>query len=350
MRKIVFVITKSQIGGAQKWVEEIREILKKDYELFLITSEPGWLSEKFPSENVKIIPQIGRLTSLTAIFYITCYLKKIKADVIISSSANAGIYSRLSRLFYPHKHIYVSHGWSCIYNGGIAKKLFCTIEKLMSYLCDIILCVSEMDKMKGMNIVKINESKLRVIRNAISPLKEKNFINKRKKIVYVGRMIRPKRPELLAEVAVSFPEIDFYFIGGGPDLETIANKYASHINIFFLGELSGFDSYNEFDIFVLTSNSEGLPMSALEAGSASLPLIMSNVGGCYELIFQNDLCQSNGMLINNNVDELTAAISNVISNYEKFYSAASQQKNKFDIKNVKSEYISLIEYLFDKKH
>lgn len=62
-------------------------------------------------------------------------------------------------------------------------------------------------------------------------------------------------------------------------------------------------------------------MSAIEAGSAGLPLILSDVGGCSELIYSFNN-KSNGLLINNNVDELLEALTKISENYSEYYNWA----------------------------
>ncbi|WP_254434363.1 glycosyltransferase [Proteus mirabilis] len=95
-------------------------------------------------------------------------------------------------------------------------------------------------------------------------------------------------------------------------------------------------------MFVLCSDSEGLPMSAIEAGSAGLPLILSDVGGCSELIYSFNK-KSNGLLINNNVDELLEALTKISENYSEYYNWAKYTRYQFDINSVSHEYIKLIQ-------
>lgn len=66
--------------------------------------------------------------SIKASIKISNYLKKIGANVTISNSANAGLHSRIANLFYKNRCIYVSHGWSCIYNGGRFKFIFAILK------------------------------------------------------------------------------------------------------------------------------------------------------------------------------------------------------------------------------
>ncbi|QPW26370.1 glycosyltransferase [Edwardsiella ictaluri] len=342
MKKIFFVITKSEIGGAQKWIVELSNILKEQYEIFIITSGDGWLTSKFDSSHVILYPGLLNLKSIFCFFKLANIFRKYKADVVISSSANAGVYARLSKFLYSHKSIYVSHGWSCLYNGGRLKKIQCLVERFLSLISDKILCVSENDMNNAIKFIGIKEKKLFVIRNGVSPLKKKNVINVRKKVLFVGRMIHPKRPDLFVAVADSFPDVDFYLVGDGP-LKQRLETSCQHNNVYFLGEINGFDSFQCYDIFVLCSDSEGLPMSALEAAASGVPILLSDVGGCSELItLMNNGC-SNGELFSNDISSLRCKLGAVLLEYDKYFSSAQVVSGCFDINNLAEKYIELIE-------
>ncbi|WP_290607373.1 glycosyltransferase [Arsenophonus sp. ENCA] len=341
-KKIVFVVTKSEIGGAQTWIYELKKIIQPYYDVYLITSENGWLTNKFDKNKVKIIPNIIKFFDFKASYKIAKYLKSISADIIISNSANAGIHARLSKILYSHKHIYVSHGWSCIYNGGSFKKLFCFIEKMLSFITDCILCVSNRDSSNAISIIGINEKKISIIKNSISPLTYKVTKNKRKKIIFLGRLAHPKRPDLFINASKYFPNADFYLVGDGPKKYLIEDEKNKSNNLFFLGEIKNFSNFHEYDIFILCSDSEGLPMSAIEAASAGLPLLLSNVGGCEELIFSEHGI-SNGLLFENTLDSLNCAIQNMLNDYDAFLQKAQSLRSEFDIANVLDSYIKIIE-------
>lgn len=49
------MITKSEVGGAQKWVSEQKKILDNYFNVYLVTSDKGWLTEEFPVSNTFII-------------------------------------------------------------------------------------------------------------------------------------------------------------------------------------------------------------------------------------------------------------------------------------------------------
>ncbi|MCX6210509.1 MAG: glycosyltransferase, partial [Bacteroidetes bacterium] len=93
---------------------------------------------------------------------------------------------------------------------------------------------------------------------------------------------------------------------------------------------------NHYDAFMLISNSEGLPISAIEAMSAGLPLILSNVGGCPELI------KDNGVLVENNIESITSGLNNIIENYALYQQNSLEFYNTtFNLLNSKDKYINL---------
>jgi glycosyltransferase involved in cell wall biosynthesis len=340
--KIVYVITKPEIGGAQKWIKEQKELLSNRFDVYLITSEPGWLSEQFANDHVFFVRDILSIKSFTASYKISKILREINASVVINNSANAGIHGRLAKIYYNHRSIYVSHGWSCIYNGGRLSKVYCLIEKMLSYLTDNVLCVSKTDFVKAVNQIGISERKLVTITNGIIPLpslEENCCLGGQLKLAYVGRMIHPKRPDLLLEVISQYPSINIDLIGDGPLLSMLKSQFNSYDNINFLGEVKNFEDFYKYDAFVLTSDSEGLPMSALEAASVGLPLLLSNVGGCSELI---DKKKPNGILYNNDFNSLFSAIELLSRNYPVYRRNAYEYRGKFNLYSKYDEYVSLI--------
>lgn len=156
------------------------------------------------------------------------------------------------------------------------------------------------------------------------------------KVLFVGRLTHPKRPELIARVISKRPDYKLDIIGDGELLESLKTQFAHFENIRFLGEIKDFSNYQAYDVFALISDSEGLPMSALEAHTAGIPLLLSNVGGCYELI------EKNGLLVKNNECDINDKLNEIFSNYELFRSNAKNAVQKFDINNYSRLYKKII--------
>jgi glycosyltransferase involved in cell wall biosynthesis len=336
MRRVLFLVTKSQNGGAQKWVKEQIEICSNDFNCYLATDETGWLSQNI---NVKVSflnSLIGKRFSLSYLLQLNRFIKKHKIDLIVASSANAGIYSRLVKLLNKKvKVIYVSHGWSSIYNGGRLAFLYTFIEKQLSKISDSVLCISRKDFENARNIIGINESKLKLITNKIYSVKNNESLKTKDsvtRLLTVARLEAPKRIDLLIEATKDLDNVELHIVGDGNQKNYL--ELIKHKNVVFHGALDGFNDFKSYDIFSLISDSEGLPLSALEAMSSGLPIILSNVGGCSELI------DKNGLLVDNDVIEIKKAIEICIYNHEKFSQNSLNLFNKsFNLALNKEEYL-----------
>lgn len=142
-------------------------------------------------------------------------------------------------------------------------------------------------------------------------------------ILFAGRLVPQKRPELFIEMAArSLKELPnkklrFIIAGDGPlraDLERLALDMGLHGPKFsFLGEMENMSEiYRKANILVLTSEHEGTPNVILEAMAYGLPVVATRVGGIPGIV--NDRC---GFLVDPaNVEELTAAATKLIDNKE----------------------------------
>ena len=336
MNNVAFIVTKSEIGGAQTWTNEMMKLVRNESSVHLITSEKGWLTEQGNYDKILILPHLKKHFSLAGYFALLKYIKNEKIKVMIASSANAGIYSRMAKLFSRFRCVYVSHGWSCIYNGGTLKFLFIKVEKYLSHLTDVIWCVSKSDEEKARDIIGIRQNRIVTLTNSIPKMKcKENHLNT-KKIIFVGRLTHPKRPELLADVVRKHPDIQLDIVGGGDYLEKLRGKFKDCANINFLGEISNFNNYSDYDLFALISDSEGLPMSGLEAHTAGIPLLISDVGGCKELI------DKNGVIVSNDSKEIEQGLLDIFDKYDIYLTAAQLDKKKFDFNSYSSAYKRLI--------
>ena len=329
--KIAFIITKSEVGGAQSWVRDQVLYAQGNGQVFLITSEKGWLTEVM--SNIPCMVDRGLLSRFSLLYLIKLvkYIKSNGITTLVASSANAGIYARLAKIFTGIKCIYVSHGWSSVYNGGRLEWFYTGAEKYLSLITDAVLCVSKSDYTTALKKIGIKERKLKLIRNGVNPeykIKEKMVFSYHKenvfKVLFLGRLAAPKRPDLLVEAVSTLNNVELHIVGDGLLRPLIEKK--AYANVILHGEKKNFNEFDKYDIFSLISDSEGLPVSALEAGSSGLPMILSNVGGCPELITEN------GIMVENKIEELRLAIINLIDNYDAYSKSAKNVADYYKAK------------------
>ncbi len=122
---------------------------------------------------------------------------------------------------------------------------------------------------------------------------ERQNVNAAEKLTVglVARFRPQKRVDKWAEVAAEIhklnPNIEFLMVGDGPDDEMLRNKIQAlgmSGKIELPGKMSSTaEAYKRIDIFLLTSDFEGLPLAIMEAMSSGCVPVVSNVGGIKQL-------------------------------------------------------------------
>lgn len=113
-----------------------------------------------------------------------------------------------------------------------------------------------------------NKEKRQKIRN------ELNIKDHIKVIGHVGRFSYPKNQEFIMEIAKELPEYVFVLVGGGDSQKL---KELNLPNVIFYGVSDDVASLMQaFDVFILPSRWEGLPLVSIEAQAAGLPVLLSS--------------------------------------------------------------------------
>jgi glycosyltransferase involved in cell wall biosynthesis len=343
MKNILFLIPKNDVGGAPKFVrEQIQICHEAGFSCFLASNEKGWINEGLDS----IIQQglydrrILKMVSLSFLWHLIKFMKNNQIHLVICNSANGGLYGRISAFLLGRRSVYVSHGWSSVYNGGRMAFFLNLIEQVLSWIGTRVLCISKGDMLKARKFIRVPDSKLSQINNAIFPIRPRRVATKSQyfRILSVTRFRHPKRVDYLIEAIKDMPHVELYIVGDGEQRDHVEAliQQLNLKNVHLLGEIPGFDDFSAYDLFALISESEGLPMSALEAMSAGLPLLLSDVGGCPELI------QNNGELCKNEVSDIQRKLQLCIQNAEKYAEASFMLfDQRFNLEKRKSEFLTL---------
>jgi glycosyltransferase involved in cell wall biosynthesis len=197
------------------------------------------------------------------------------------------------------------HGMPEPYNGfaKVRAKFFgCVQEFFMNYLTDRVITVSHdmqerlshkrwADKIvcihNGINTDRIRATSSREeVRRSLGILDD-DFI-----IGTACRLVPTKRIDLLIEafryVNQEHPKVLLMICGNGPlrtELEVQAKRTGISSRIRFLGHRDDiYDVMSVFDLFVMTSEHEGIPMALLEAMALGLPVVVPLVGGIPEIV------------------------------------------------------------------
>ena len=216
-KKILFIITQSQWGGAQKYIYDLATNLdKQKYNIIVAAGESKkeGLLTLFKDANIKthflkhLKRAINPYYDLRAIFEIVKLIRKEKPDIIHLNSTKAGILGSLAAIFirvsnshYSHKNshhshriIYTVHGW--VFNEPMSwwrKNLYLWLEKLTAKFKDKIICVSEYDYQIALKYKIAPASKLVTIHNGID-LNKLEFLPKKEVIEYLTQISSHSEP------------------------------------------------------------------------------------------------------------------------------------------------------------
>ncbi|HHW61069.1 MAG TPA: glycosyltransferase family 4 protein, partial [Syntrophomonadaceae bacterium] len=175
------------------------------------------------------------------------------------------------------------------------RRLYLIIEKIAARWANKIICVSEYDRKLALKHSVGLPEQLVTVHNGIPVLEDIGVrrldSNNKVKMIMVARFSEPKDQQLLVKAASQLQtENDFEidFVGDGPlfsSTKELAQKLQISDKVRFLGACTDVPELLEnADVFVLTSNWEGFPITILEAMRAGLPVITSDVGGCNEAV------------------------------------------------------------------
>lgn len=313
--KIMQVITRSELGGAQTVVVQLANELSKNHDVVLVAGEGDGKMWDMVSPRVvrEHCPHLQRKISLTqdlkAAIALRRIYKKHNPDVVHLHSSKAGT---LGRLIFPTKKVvYTVHGFDSI---RIAFRRFLTIERTLQHLCRAIVGVSNYDRKhlleEGIkhNVTTVYNGLTPPDTSRITPLPE--FKQYDKVVLSIARINPQKDPALFINVAHLLPQYGFIWIG---NMEEVTEFGEVPKNCHFIGNIPNAGAYCSLaDIFMLPSNYEGLPMVILEAMSLGKPVVASDVGGVSEIV-RNDI---NGYTLRNNAKLFAEKIEYILEHHE----------------------------------
>ena len=180
------------------------------------------------------------------------------------------------------------------------------------------------------------------------------------KAVSVGRITKQKDYYFLVQAVSMLPEpvrnkLCVLIAGEGEksytnDLKKYVIKQGLEHNFEFLGNRSDIpEILNGADLFLMSSAWEGLPIALIEAALSGLPCIVTDVGGCREVI---DLCDNGFVVPHGDSNLYASALMKMISQpdtYQKYASNAFEKSAALAISNAAKSHFNLYCQAFKEK-
>lgn len=301
--KVLQLMTDSKIGGAERVVFWLAKGLDKErFDVSVCSLSPrGPIFDEIEKEKIKVFTlDIKCKWDIFHSLRLIKLIKTQKTDILQSHLFHANLLARIiGKIMGVPVIISTEHIM------GLEKRSRLFINRATSLFVDKFIAISFSVGEFLTKTVGIKLSKIRVVQNGIAYQDSQYFnINKRdrreefgfspaEKIVgTVARMHEQKGYSYLLraaqEVIRYYPEVKFLLVGDGPlknKMEQLAVDLKITKNVLFKGFYKDVPAIMSiFDIFVLPSLWEGLPITILEAMVMRKPVIATKVGGVSEAV------------------------------------------------------------------
>jgi glycosyltransferase involved in cell wall biosynthesis len=301
--RLLLLITLDTTGGAQAYVAALIPRLARSFELTVAAHGSGPLRATAAREGARFVElrhlrrPISPGHDLLAVVELARLFRRERPHIVHANSSKAGIVGRLAApLARVPIRIFTVHGWAYSAHEGLASLLYLVSERLVRPLTTATVCVAENERAVGVARRTCSAGRTVVIPNAVDvgSAPKARLEGDPPTIVTVGRLAAPKDFVTLVRALGRLEPGSFraLIVGDGPDrasVEVEIDRLGLRDAVTLLGERQDVPALlAESDVFVLSSLSEGMPISILEAMAAGLPLVASRVGGVPELVVDGE--------------------------------------------------------------
>ncbi|MFO8183766.1 MAG: glycosyltransferase [Candidatus Aegiribacteria sp.] len=341
--RVLHIITKLAVGGAQlNTLISTREIDRMGYGSDILTGPERptegdlfRLGEEW-GLNIITIPHLKRnispLSDLLALLEIRKVIREGNYSIVHTHGSKARFLGRIAASHFPGvRTVQTAHGWPFYDSMGTFRKyLYIGLEKIGFDRAHINICVSPRDREKALKYDIGHFDDYRIIRSGVEFGEFRLARGKKDKArrelgispgaPVVGSVMRfcpEKAPDIFVSVARRVlrdrPDTIFVLVGDGPlfgRTEKLIASLGLQDSFILTGSRDDVqDILPAFDVFLITSRTEGLPRALLESLAAGVPVVSTDVGGIYELLVDG----RNGILCDEgDVSSLAEGVSRLL--------------------------------------
>ncbi len=335
MYKILRIHNRLIVGGPSHNVTLLTAYLSPEFETKLLVGkkDPAEKDATFIADQFGLVPvEISEMRrsilpfyDIIAYFKIKKIIQEFKPDIVHTHASKSGAIGRLAAkacnvpLIVHTFHGHVFHS----YFNSFMSKIIVRFERFFAKKTDAIIAISDSQRQELIEVYKIapaekvftvplgfnldkysvdQETKGIIFRNKYGFEKSELIIG------IVGRLVPIKNHDMFLEVAAivkakTNQQVRFAIIGDGESRPGIEKKaaelglsYSYYITspkvktdiVVTSWETEIDQALAGLDIVVLTSNNEGTPVSLIEAQSAYIPVVSTNVGGVEDIVIHGE--------------------------------------------------------------
>ncbi|HOX27705.1 MAG TPA: glycosyltransferase family 4 protein, partial [bacterium] len=340
--KVLHIITRLDRGGSAMVMDDIvTGIDKNKFETHLLCGSFNGFSDKEADAlknscaSFRIEPSLKRdpgFSDVKALFKLYGIIRKGGFDIVHTHTSKAGFIGRIAAraarvpvvIHSTHGHVFYG------YFGSLKTKLFILLEKIGAHFCDAVLCLTELEIRDHLKLGIGRRRLFEVVHSGVDikkfaspaspPSEVRAGLGIKPDATVIGTVARLDPVKGVKHLIDAFGIISssrndtiLMIVGDGEERDALealaADKGLSH-RVLFLGFREDVpDLLHSMDIYVQPSLNEGYGKSIVEAMSAGLPIVASDVGGIPFLISNG----TNGLLVPaGNSSALSDALEKII--------------------------------------
>jgi glycosyltransferase involved in cell wall biosynthesis len=295
---VLIVITLAETGGAQSYVRDLVPALVERFDVVVAAHGSGPLRAAVAGAGARFVPlrHVRRSIStrdLLGLAELVRLFRRERPDLVHANSSKAGVLARIAAgITRVPVRVFTAHGWAFSSAAAGSARLYLWADRLVRPLTTTVICVSESERSAGLAARTCSPDRTVVIHNAVEvdAAQQATPGGSPMRIVSVGRLAPPKDfGTLLRAVArLRADDVATTLLGDGPDrprLEAEIAELGLAGSVTLAGDVPDVATrLAGADVFVLSSCSEGMPISVLEAMAAGLPVVATDVGGLREVV------------------------------------------------------------------
>lgn len=303
--RVVHVVTRTNIGGVSNYLDHLLCGLDGRIESTVVrgpaSSDEGDYFAQRPIHATLIDVSVLRRRSkpwhdVLAFVHLVRIFRRLRPDVVHTHMAKAGALGRVAALVarVPVRihtfHGHLLHG----YFGGTKTRIIVAVERLLRLITTHSVTNGERVRKDLIAIGVTRQDTSTMIPPAVEPMtlpprhEARNALGlptDRVIVGFIARLADIKRPDRVLALAERLPTVHFAIFGEGPLLSSVRAAADGLANVSMHGWFDDLAPvYAAIDIALLTSDNEAISIALIEAASAGLPIVATNVGSIPEIV------------------------------------------------------------------
>jgi len=308
--RVLEMIDKPSLGGGQAVLLALARHLDRDrFDVSVCGGSGGPLETEVRKLGLAYLPaRISKRPAAGSGRELVGLLRDGAFDIVHTHGGIAGMFGRrAARKAGIPIVVHTLHGIHYLhYRNPALRRIHVALERSLSRATSAVVCVSEADLAAARKHRLAPPERLRLVRNGVASSDIEADADRLRRIAELRRDLKPRFPLIgtvarlhrqkgveyflraAAAVLQKRPEASFVVVGGGPlekKIRGIAARLGLGERMILAGERSeALDWLSLFDIFVLPSLWEGLPLVLIEAAILGRPIVATDIEGTREII------------------------------------------------------------------